>query len=138
MLDKLTVRRNNALNKHTKAIDKIYAFIDLNKSPLKSYINGGCPIVNLSTETDDTSPIIKKKIKTIITTAIKQFTEVMTEGIRLGEFCDALKPEDFATKMFLSIEGGNAICRVLGSNDPMHVVINSLKQELAGYSLLTA
>jgi TetR/AcrR family transcriptional repressor of nem operon len=138
LLDKLTERRNNALNKHQKAIDKIYAFMDLNKSPLKSYIDGGCPIVNLSTETDDTSPVIKKKIKTIITTAIKQFTEVMHEGIRLGELSDALNPEEFATKMFLSIEGGNAICRVLGSNEPMHVVINSLKKELAGYSLLPA
>jgi TetR/AcrR family transcriptional repressor of nem operon len=138
LLGKLNERRNNAINKHEKAIDKIYSFMDLNKNPLKSFVDGGCPIVNLSTETDDTSPIIKKKVKTIIITAIKQFADIMTEGIRLGELSDILVPEEFATKMFLSIEGGNAICRVLNSAAPMQIVINSLKKELAGYSLLTA
>jgi hypothetical protein len=54
-------------------------------------------------------------------------------GIAAGEFSAALDTKEFATKMFLSIEGANAICRVLGTNAPMHTVIASLRKELTGY-----
>ncbi|WP_431198467.1 TetR/AcrR family transcriptional regulator [Mucilaginibacter sp. P19] len=60
LLGKLNDRRNNTVSKHKTAIAKINAALDNSKNPLKSYIEGGCPIVNFSTETDDTNPAIKK------------------------------------------------------------------------------
>jgi TetR/AcrR family transcriptional repressor of nem operon len=133
LLEKLTERRHIALNKHTKAFDRICSFMELTRNPLKSYFDGGCPIVNLSTETDDTSPVIKEKMKKMITTAIAEFTGVLSSGIGTGEFSTALDAKEFATKMFLAIEGANAICRVLGTAAPMHTLTSSLKKELAGY-----
>jgi TetR/AcrR family transcriptional repressor of nem operon len=133
LLEKLTERRHIALNKHSKAFDRICSFMELTKNPLKSYFDGGCPIVNLSTETDDTSPVIKEKMKKMITAAINEFTGVLNSGIATGEFSPALDAKEFATKMFLAIEGANAICRVLGTAAPMHTLANSLKKELAGY-----
>jgi len=70
LLQKLTDRRTLMLEKQTTAAAKIFAFLDMNKDPLNSYINGGCPIVNLSTETDDTNPVIRKKVKHMIETAL--------------------------------------------------------------------
>ena len=136
LLEKLTERRTDAINKQVTAKEKIIAFIDLNKNPLNSFFAGGCPIVNLSTESDDTSPVIKNKVKTIINTAIALFTSILQEGIDNGELSDQLTPAEFATKMFLSIEGANAICRVLNNSEPMHTVSDSLKKELASYELI--
>jgi TetR/AcrR family transcriptional repressor of nem operon len=120
LLEKLTERRRVALNKNTAAFERISSFMDLNKNPLKSYFDGGCPIVNLSTEADDTNPVIREKIKKMITAAI-------------SEFSAALDAKEFATKMFLGIEGANAICRVLGTNIPMHTLIAGFRKELSGY-----
>jgi TetR/AcrR family transcriptional repressor of nem operon len=135
LFKKLTDRRTNTLNKHTTAIAKLSAFMDNNKNPLASYIDGGCPIVNFSTETDDTNPVIKKKVKTMVDTTIKLFTYIIQSGINNGELSAGIKPNEFATRMLISIEGANAICRVLNSTKPMIMTINSLKSELASYAL---
>jgi TetR/AcrR family transcriptional repressor of nem operon len=135
LLGKMTERRTNTLNKHKTAIGKLNAFMDNHKTPLDSFFEGGCPIVNFSTETDDTNPIIKKKVKTMVTTAIALFTQIIQEGINSGELSDAIIPNEYATKMFLSLEGSNAICRVMGSNKPMQIMLKSLKAELASYAL---
>ncbi|MBD1385922.1 TetR/AcrR family transcriptional regulator [Mucilaginibacter rigui] len=135
MLTRISERRNNALDKEKTAKAKIFAFMDNNKNPLLSYIDGGCPIVNLSAESDDTNPVIKKKVRKLITTAIKLFTDILHDGIAKNEFSDCLKPEEFALKMFMSIEGANAICRVINSAKPMQQLIHSLKAELDSYSL---
>ncbi|MET3500066.1 AcrR family transcriptional regulator [Mucilaginibacter rubeus] len=135
LLGKLNDRRNNTVSKHKTAIAKINAALDNSKNPLKSYIEGGCPIVNFSTETDDTNPAIKKKLKDMVDTAITTYANIIQEGIDNGELSNAINPVEFATRMMLSIEGGNAICRVLNSTKPMQIMINSLKTELASYAL---
>lgn len=134
LLNKLTERRTSALEKQKTATGKIHAFLEMNKSPLNSFVNGGCPIVNFATESDDTNPVIQKKIKAMVQKAISLFVKIIEDGITNGEFTEALIPIEFATKMFLSIEGGNAICRVLNSTKPMQTVIKSLKSELASYA----
>jgi TetR/AcrR family transcriptional regulator, transcriptional repressor for nem operon len=133
LLNKVIDRRTSALSKHQTSIGKINAFLDLNKNPLNSYFDGGCPIVNLSTEADDTNPVIKKKLKSTIETAISLFTQILQDGIDSGELVDTLSANEFATRMFLSIEGGSAICRTLNSNKPMQIMISGLKAELASY-----
>ncbi|WEA02339.1 TetR/AcrR family transcriptional regulator [Mucilaginibacter sp. SJ] len=135
LLGKLNDRRNNTVSKHKTAIAKINAALDNSKNPLKSYIEGGCPIVNFSTETDDTNPAIKKKLKDMVDTAITTYANIIQEGIDNGELSNAINPVEFATRMMLSIEGGNAICRVLNSTKPMQIMIKSLKTELASYAL---
>jgi AcrR family transcriptional regulator len=133
LLKKLTARRHDALNKHTKAFDKICSFIEMTGNPLKSYFTGGCPIVNLSTESDDTNPVIKHKMEMMITAAIDEFTTVLQAGIESGEFSTTLNANEFATKMFLGIEGANVICRVLGTATPMRTLTGSLRKELSAY-----
>ncbi|MGF7072657.1 TetR/AcrR family transcriptional regulator [Mucilaginibacter sp. R-33] len=135
LLGKLNDRRNNTVSKHKTAIAKINAALDNSKNPLKSYIEGGCPIVNFSTETDDTNPAIKKKLKDMVDTAITTYANIIQDGIDNGELSNAINPVEFATRMMLSIEGGNAICRVLNSTKPMQIMIKSLKTELASYAL---
>lgn len=135
MLSRITERRNHALAKEKTAKAKIFAFMDNAKNPLRSYIDGGCPIVNLSAESDDTNPVIKKKVRNLLNTAITLFTSILEDGIRQKEFSDQLNPEEYALKMFMAIEGANAICRVLNSARPMQQLIISLKKELESYEM---
>lgn len=135
MLGKLVERRENSISKESTARGKVYAFLDNYKNPLHSLFSGGCPIVNIGTECDDTNPVIRKKIRTVLENAIKVFTRVLQEGIDSGELSQNLDPEEYATKMYMSIEGANATCRILNSIKPMQIVIRSLKRELEGYSL---
>ncbi|WP_431198468.1 TetR family transcriptional regulator C-terminal domain-containing protein [Mucilaginibacter sp. P25] len=71
----------------------------------------------------------------MVDTAITTYANIIQDGIENGELSNAINPVEFATRMMLSIEGGNAICRVLNSTKPMQIMIKSLKTELASYAL---
>jgi AcrR family transcriptional regulator len=124
---------DEVLGKQYTVKDKIFAFMDIAKNPLKSLFDGGCPIANLSTEADDTLPAVNKKVKKYVDAKIDLLTGLLEEGIRTGEFSEALVPEEYAMKMFLALEGGNVICRVKNSVRPMQVIIKGFKKELECY-----
>jgi AcrR family transcriptional regulator len=127
--------RDQVLDKQHTAKDKIFAFMDMAKNPLKPLFEGGCPIVNLSTEADDTLPVVNKKVKKHIDSQIELLTCLLEEGIRSGEFSDALIPDEYAMKMFTAIEGASVICRVKNTVKPMQLVIKGFKSELESYCL---
>jgi len=137
LLAKVTERRDALMRKEKTAKCKILAFMDSNRKPLIPYINGGCPLVNLATESDDTNPVIKKKVRSAVNETLKLLSSILMEGVESGEFSAALNAEDFAMQMFVSIEGANALSRVLNSNKPMQVVISSFTKELDLYCTIT-
>lgn len=134
MLGRIIERRNAAMAEGKTAKDKIFAFMHFVKNPINSIIDGGCPVINLAVESDDTSSVIKKKVRTMIENSFKVFTSILQDGIDSGELSPELNPEEFAQRMFISIEGANAICRVLGSVKPMHLILKGFRTELESYS----
>ena len=137
MLGRIVEKRNAVIAAGKTPMDKILAFMDFVKNPIDSLIVGGCPIINLSVESDDTNPIIKQKVRTLIENAFKLFASILKEGIDCGQLSARLKPEEFAQRMFISIEGANAICRVLGSIKPMHTIIKGFRTELESYKIVS-
>ncbi len=133
MLGRIVEKRNAAIDEGKTAKEKIFAFMQFVKNPINSIIDGGCPVINLSVESDDTSPIIKKKVRNMIENSFKLFTSILQEGIDSGQLSPKLNPEEFAQRMFISVEGANAICRVLGSVKPMHLILKGFRTELELY-----
>jgi AcrR family transcriptional regulator len=130
--------RDLILDKQPTVKGKIFAFLDMDKNPLQSLFEGGCPVVNLATEADDTLPVINKKLRKHIDHSIDLLTELLKGGIESGEFSDDLIPEEYAMKMFTAIEGANVICRVKNSAKPMQIIIKGFKRELESYCLNTS
>jgi TetR/AcrR family transcriptional repressor of nem operon len=133
MLAKIVDKRTAALSGAKTAKEKVHAFLKFVKNPINSIIDGGCPVINLSVESDDTNPVIRKKVRLMIENSFQTLTSILQQGIDCGEFSQSLQPEAFAQRMFISIEGANAICRVLGSVKPMQVIIKATKAELDSY-----
>jgi len=138
ILEVSSQNRDIFLDKHSTAKGKIFAFMDMEKNPLQSLFEGGCPLVNFSTEADDTLPIVNKKLRKHIDYHIELFTALLEQGIREGEFSEELIPEEYAMKMFTAIEGANVICRVKNSVKPMQIIIKGFKKELESYCVSPA
>jgi TetR/AcrR family transcriptional repressor of nem operon len=134
LMEKITAQRTFLLAKQKTAVGKIHAFMDMNKNPLNYYVDGGCPVVNFSTEVDDTNMVIKGKLKLMINNSIELLTSILEHGVQEGEFSANLVPKQFATKLFMAIEGACALCRILDSVKPMHVCIKGFKDELKGFT----
>ena len=135
LLKKNGNRIYEVMNRERSAKNKIYAYFNFSKTPLSSYIQGGCPIFNFATEADDNNPVVKEKVKAVMISGHANFASVLKKGIEDGEFSDKLNPDEFAFKMFASIEGGIVISRTISSNLPMQSIIKSLKEELKTYEM---
>lgn len=135
LLQKLAERREAVIAREKTARAKLHALLDTHRDPLNSFFTGGCPILNLSTEADDTNPVIKEKIQMTIQSVTRLFAGIIRAGIKSGEFSKELDPDVFSVKMFAAIEGGNMICRTMNHNKYMLSIIKSLKDELEAYCL---
>ncbi len=135
LLKKISGRIGVVVSKGSSAKEKIFAYLDFNKDPLDTFIDGGCPIFNMAVDSDDTNPAIRQKVRETIVTGQKMFSDILKDGIKKGELADTLDPDEFAFKMFTAIEGATVVCRVLDSAKPMQGLIRSLKQELSAHEV---
>src|SRR5262245_23427611 len=53
-LSKLLGKLEQAINNARTAKEKLFAYLDFNKSPLSTPLLGGCPLINFGMEADDT------------------------------------------------------------------------------------
>src|SRR5450631_507693 len=125
LLKKINYGIGQAMMKEKTAKGKIFAYMDFNKSPLNTYIDGGCPIFNMAVESDDNHSAIKNKVSSVVRTSQDSFAEILRSGIKNGEFSTSLDPVIFAFKMFSAVEGGIVMCRVMNTNAPMKGLIKS-------------
>jgi TetR/AcrR family transcriptional repressor of nem operon len=133
LLDKICSGIGQAMKKETSAKNKIFAYLDFNKTPLNTYITGGCPIFNLAIESDDNNGLIKSKVCNALNVSQKSFVNILRAGIDNGEFNASLDPEAYAFKMFATIEGATVMCRNMNNDRLMAGLIESLKNELRTY-----
>src|SRR5882757_7742098 len=119
LLKKINYGIGQAMMKEKTAKGKIFAYMDFNRSPLNTYIEGGCPIFNMAVECDDNHSTIKKKVGSVVSISQEGFAGILQSGIENGEFSKKLDPGVFAFKMFSAVEGGIVMCRVMNTNVPM-------------------
>lgn len=74
---------------------------------------GGCPILNTATESDDTHPELRKKVKAALNNWIRQLTGLVQDGIKAKEFSSRTNPEQVALSIISIIEGGMMISGIL-------------------------
>jgi TetR/AcrR family transcriptional repressor of nem operon len=135
LLNKLGNKIASVMNKEKTAIKKLFAFIDVYKDPINSYIAGGCPILNFGAEADDTNPAIKQKVKAMIEDGQQGFRDIINKGVTNKELSADINPAEMATKIFAMLEGGMMMSRVTGNTKYMHGIIKMLKADLKSYQL---
>jgi TetR/AcrR family transcriptional repressor of nem operon len=115
--------------------ERIFAYLDFYKLPLRPAIQGGCPMFNMAVESDDNLPVIKRKVSEAFIKTQKFLTGLLAEGIQRKEFDASLDAEAFSFKVLAATEGATVICRSMDTNKPMQGLIKSLKEELECYLL---
>ena len=135
LLQKVSLYIFEKLAKEKTGKMKLVAFMNIYKNPLNPPIDGGCPILNFATETDDTNPVIRQKVKVIIQKSIQLIADIVNKGIAEKEFSADFNAGEFALKMFALLEGGMMICRAANSNKQMNSIIDMLQQEIESYQV---
>jgi TetR/AcrR family transcriptional repressor of nem operon len=122
-----------AVSKGKCAKEKLFNLLDV-------YGNGknmleGCPILNFGVEADDTNPMMKEQVKKAILSAQKRFYTIIEDGLQNNELSAEINPRHFSIKAFAMIEGGILCRKVLGNDDQMNIIVDSIKNEFERYVL---
>lgn len=117
-----------ALSKLPTAKEKLFAFTDITTDVLNPLVTGGCPMMNIATEVDDTNPGINIKIKQGFDNTVNLIAGLVNLGISRGEFRTDWNGKDFGTVMFSMIEGAVMMARVDHNNNKTKLVAKKIKE----------
>jgi len=112
------------------AKDKFFALLDLLSDPVNHPVQGGCPMLNFGVEADDTSPVIREKVRSAMEALLMDIVRTLEKGISDGEFVGGWDVNEFAVKAFAMLEGGILMSRVYGNSASMTILNKILKREI--------
>ena len=127
----VTLRRNlvaDAVEKATSWKAKLEVFTNIYRStePLFS-LKGGCPMLNMGTEADDTFEEMRKLVADSLMRWKRSIEKIITLGIEAGEFKKGTNAQQIALAMVAMTEGGILLAKVNQNNDHLDMVMDSVK-----------
>lgn len=134
LYDRLLNRIAAAIAHESSAKGKLYAILNLYQDHLAMDKNGGCPLLNFGTEADNTDLVLRDRVARGIKEMQDNFSRIVAEGIRSGEFIKTVNPGEFGVKMFNLLEGAILSSRVMNDKQQMKLVSDMLKKEITAFS----
>jgi len=92
------------------------------------FLKPGCPILNTSTEADDTHPQLKEKANSALALWKASIENQVKRGIERGEIKAATNPTEVALVLMSLIEGAIMIAKVTGSSHELSITMNFLEK----------
>jgi len=99
------------------------------------FLKPGCPILNTSTEADDTHPQLKAKAAAALGYWKKSIENQVKRGIERKEIKPATNPSEIALVMMSLIEGAVMQAKVTGRSAELKVVMNYLRKLITDLKL---
>lgn len=116
-----------AIENEPTATGKLKGIVEFYRDyPLNPVIKGGCPILNTIVDSDNTNPLLQEKVRKAVDDLINELVQIITYGIRKGEFKSGIDQRKIAVVIFTSIEGGIAMTRSHSDNNYMAIIIDHL------------
>ena len=129
-----STERDAVLNQYSSAKEKLHAYLDhFQKGEFRNEY-GGCPILNFGTESDDTNPEIKDRVRQVIQASQKYLENLLIQGINNGEFQAEINTEKVALKFYAMLEGTILISRINNDDKQMNAIIASIKEDIELFS----
>lgn len=111
---KLNAVIQEEMDKYDTAREKLLVYAKVyGRYPDNPFPPGGCPILNTATESDDTHPELRKRVRGAITSWKKKLAGIVETGIKAKEFSKKTDPEQVALVIIALLEGGIMIAGVL-------------------------
>lgn len=112
--------------KNTK--DKLFIFLNhFENYIIKEHFAGGCPLLNLSIEVDDTNHDLKYKAQNTLTVFKETILTILSNGKKYHQVQVNCNEELIASVIIASLEGGIMMSKLTQSEKDIKNVVNHLK-----------
>lgn len=102
--------RNHDLDSISDPVDRLKHHIA--RFGTRSSIPGGCPLLNTAVDSDDGNPVLRERVRKALRDWQTMLRKVVEEGIAQGVIYPNLDPEDVASHIIASLEGGMVVSRI--------------------------
>lgn len=92
------------------------------------FLKAGCPVLNTSTEADDTHPLLRQKAITALNFWKKAIIKLIETGIEKNEIKSTTNANEFAYILMSLIEGAMMQSKVTGSSEALVITMNYLEK----------
>ncbi|MBI1790193.1 MAG: TetR/AcrR family transcriptional regulator [Acidobacteria bacterium] len=82
-------------------------------------VPGGCPVMNTAIDSDDGNPALRKRARQAMDWWRGLIVRTVAKGVERGELRRGADPEEVASLMISTVEGGIMMSKLYG--DPVHV-----------------
>ena len=122
---------NNGIREHVRktsgAINKLHSYMNFYRLNYRLLIDyGGCPIVNMATEADDTHPLLREKVNEIIIYWKRSIEKIISTGIDNQEIPVRIDPAHYASIFISLLEGAILITLTTGHSSYITTAIDHI------------
>jgi TetR/AcrR family transcriptional regulator, transcriptional repressor for nem operon len=119
---------NTKIKSNTNTKDKLFAILDMFANYITNpFIKGGCPLLNVAIEMDDTNDPLKQKAQKALLVLKNSIAKIIENGKKFDEVKPIVKPALCATIMIATIEGGIMISKLQNDNKDITDIVIHLK-----------
>lgn len=117
-----------ALKGKRHAVDRLLAILSVYENILDNPpIEGGCPILNTSVESDDFHPALRERSQLAMDAWRDLIRRIVDKGIMRGEFQATVDADTVATILIATIEGSVMLSKLYGDASHMERGLKHLK-----------
>jgi TetR/AcrR family transcriptional regulator, transcriptional repressor for nem operon len=117
----------NKMAAHNSVINKLRVYTDVYRNYFKiPFLRAGCPILNTSTEADDTHPLLRDKANKAIGIWKDSIERLLKYGIKTKELKPDINVNEFVIVLVSLIEGGVMQAKISGKIQPLSVSMDHL------------
>lgn len=130
---------SEAMEQETTAMGRLLSFLRVYANVVEAPpFAGGCPLLNLATESDDSHPLLRDKAHQGMERTLGAMKQIISEGMESGEFKAGLDVDALATFTLSVMEGGIMLSKLEGDNRHIQMNIESLTTYLQGMCIRTS
>lgn len=93
-------------------------------------LKGGCPLMNVAIEADDSNPALRKAALKILNGLRESIVTMLNNGIKHKQIKPGIDKEFYATLIIASLEGAIMMSKLCGNNDDIKRMIKQLDKQL--------
>ena len=111
------------------SIERLLVYPNVYRDFLKiPFLKSGCPILNTSTEADDTHPKLRERASNALAFWKRSIENQIQRGIQRGEIKTETKPTELAVILMSLIEGAIMQAKVTGKSTELRIAMNYLEK----------
>lgn len=119
----------NKIEERTSVIDKLLVYPETYRHFLKlSFLKAGCPVLNTSTEADDTHPMLREKAVNALKLWKTSVEKHIAIGIEKKEIKANTNVAEFSAVLMSLIEGAVMQAKVTGKSTELNATMNFLEK----------